>query len=82
MLVNLNINKNNGKLSGIPEVTTRGFMTPDEMEAILAGLKPVLEKTVKGSNGNLEKNILQAVKSYLYQEAKRSPYIFVTINKI
>ena len=82
MLVNLTINRNSGKLSSIPEVTTRGFMTPDEMEAIMVGLKPVLEKAVKGSNGNLEKEVLQAVKSYLYQEAKRSPYIFVTINKI
>jgi ribonuclease J len=80
MLVNLNISRN-GKLTSPPEVQTRGFMTQVEMEAIKVGLQPVLEKAVKKSNGNLEKEVLQSVKSYLYREVQRSPYIFVTVNK-
>ena len=80
MLVNLNISRN-GKLTSLPEVQTRGFMTQVEMEAIKVGLQPVLEKAVKKSNGNLEKEVLQSVKSYLYREVQRSPYIFVTVNK-
>jgi len=44
MLVNLNINRDSGKLSGVPDIITRGFMTPDEMETILVGLQPKLRR--------------------------------------
>lgn len=81
MLVNLNINKNSGKLVSPPEVLTRGFMMPDEMDAITTGLQPILEKAVKKTNGNLEKEVLNSVKSYLYKETNRSPFIYVTVNR-
>jgi len=81
IIVNLDINKKTGDLKGKPEIITRGFMMPDELEAIMGRLQNQLQKTVSKSNGNLEKSVLQSVKSYLYQEMKRSPFIFVTVNR-
>jgi mRNA degradation ribonuclease J1/J2 len=52
------------------------------LDVIIDGLGKNIRKTVEGSNGNLEKEIIQSVKSYLYQEAKRSPFVFVTVNKV
>jgi len=80
MVVNLQMNKSSSKLRGKPEIITRGFMLPEESDGLISGLENRIEKTVSKSNGNLENEVLRAVKSYLYQETKRNPYIFVTVN--
>ena len=80
MVVNLVINKS-GQLTGDPEIISRGFMLPEEMEMLLGGLIKQLQKTVRQSDGNLEKQVLRNVKSFLYQETKRNPFIFVNINQ-
>ena len=82
MVVNVAINKNNGRLSGKPDILTRGFMLTDELDEILDKLHSRLQQTVDTSNGNVENEILRAVKSYIYQETKRNPFIFVTVNKV
>jgi ribonuclease J len=80
MVVNLAINKS-GHLKGDPEIISRGFMLPEEMELLLDGLTKQLQKTLRQSDGNLEKHVLRTVKSFLYQETKRNPFIFVNINQ-
>jgi len=48
---------------------------------MLDDLTKRLQETVRGSNGNLENQVLRAVKSFLYEETKRNPFIFVNINR-
>jgi ribonuclease J len=81
MVVNLNVSKKSGKLKGGPEILTRGFMLPEELDNVMGTLNDRINKTVSRSNGNLEKDVMQSLKSYFYQETKRSPYIFVTVNR-
>jgi ribonuclease J len=81
LVVNLAINKDTGQLKGDPEILTRGFMLPVELEPLLTGLNKQLKKTVRKANGNLENEVLRSVKSFLYQETKRNPFIFVNINR-
>ncbi len=81
MVVNLNLDSKNGNLQGEPEIISRGFMLSEDLQAIMGGLNKQLRKTVNKSNGNLEKNVLQATKSYLFQETKRSPFIFISVNR-
>jgi ribonuclease J len=80
MVINLAINKT-GQLKGDPEILSRGFMLPEEMEPLLDSLTKQLKKTLRQSDGNLEKQVLRTVKSFLYQETKRNPFIFVNINQ-
>ena len=80
MVINLAINKS-GHLKGDPEIISRGFMMPEEMEPLLDDLNKQLQKIVRQSDGNLEKQVLRTVKSFLYQETKRNPFIFVNINQ-
>lgn len=80
MVVNLAINQS-GHLKGDPQIISRGFMMPEEMEPLLDGLTKQLQNTVRQSNGDLEKPVLRTVKSFLYQETKRNPFIFVNINQ-
>lgn len=80
MVVNVQINKKTGKLQGKPEILTRGFMLPEETDTVLENLQNRIKKTVsKNGNGNLENEVLRSLKSYLYQETKRNPFIFVTV---
>lgn len=83
LMVRVDVDERNGQLKGEPEITTRGFMLEDEFESIHKGLKNRLKATVKKSNGNgsLEKEILGTVKSYIFSETKRNPYIFVATNR-
>lgn len=82
MVVDVDISRKSGQMVGTPNILSRGFMLPEELDVIIDGLGKNIRKTVEGSNGNLEKEIIQSVKSYLYQEAKRSPFVFVTVNKV
>jgi len=83
LMVRLDIDEKTHQLKGEPEIITRGFMMKDEFESIHKGLKNRLKNTVKkfNGNGNLEKEVLSAVKSYLFSETKRNPYIFVATNR-
>ena len=83
LMVRLDIDGKTHQLKGEPEIITRGFMMKDEFESIHKGLKNRLKNTVKkfNGNGNLEKEVLSAVKSYLFSETKRNPYIFVATNR-
>jgi ribonuclease J len=82
LVVNVAVSKDNNNLKGQPEILTRGFMMPEELDTLVDGLTRQLQSTVAKANGNLEHEILRSVKSYLYQETKRSPYIFVTVNRV
>ncbi len=81
MVVNLNINSQNGQIKGKPDILTRGFMLPDELDDVMNGLEKQIKNAVNHANGNLERSVIKSVKSYLYNEIKRSPMIFVTANK-
>lgn len=82
VVVNLVINKESGELVSKPEILTRGFMLSEELNEIMDDLQSHLQKIVAKSNGNLENEIIRNLKSTLYQETKRNPYIFVTVNRI
>ena len=81
MVVSVCLDKQTGKVRGNPEITSRGFMLQEEFEAVLGGLRNQLQNTIAHSNGNLEYEVMRSLKSYVYQETKRNPYIFVTVNQ-
>lgn len=81
MVINLAVNHQTGQLQSDPEIITRGFMLPEEMEPLLTNLNKELQKIVRHSDGNLENLVLRSVKSFLYKETKRNPFILVNINR-
>jgi ribonuclease J len=82
VVVNLAVSNENGALLGTPEILSRGFILSEELDQIKDDLQSSLRQVVSKSNGNLENEIIRNLKSTLYQETKRNPYIFVTINRI
>jgi len=81
IVVNLMVDQNSSQLKGDPEIITRGFILPEEFDPLLDNLKKQIRKTVQKSDNNLENQVLRAVKSFLYQETNRNPYVFININR-
>jgi ribonuclease J len=80
-LIDLNIDKFTGKLMHDPEIITRGFVSPEEAEALV----PIVQKKVVDLiDGGLDdrKTIMNAIRSFLYNETKRKTMVFVTLSKV
>jgi len=80
-LIDLNIDKFTGKLMHAPEIITRGFVSPEEAEELI----PIAQKKVVDMiDGGLDdrKTIMNAIRSFLFNETKRKPMVFVTLSKV
>ncbi len=81
VLVNLILDKKTGHLVDEPEIITRGFIYEQEAAALINAASKHIRESVRHHNGNLEKDIEQTVKTFLYNETKRRPYVFVTLTR-
>jgi ribonuclease J len=77
-LVNLFLDKNTGRLVEEPEVLTRGF--PYSEDQICDARRRIAEAVTRG-NGNLQDDIQQMIKSYIYNETRRRPTVLVTLSR-
>ncbi len=80
-LIDISVNKLNGRLSHDPEIITRGFVSPEDAEELLPEVRRRIMDVVNGGGYDSEKDIANAVKSYLYEETKRRPMVLVTLSK-
>jgi ribonuclease J len=81
-LIDLNVDKYSGRLLDEPEIITRGFLAPDEADELLPEVRGRIMDIVNGGGLDAEKEIASAVKSFLYNETKRRPMVFVTLSKM
>lgn len=80
-LIDLNVDKYSGRLLGEPEIITRGFLTSEDADELLPEVRKRIMDIVNGGGLNAEKEIGNAVKTFLYNETKRRPMVFVTLSK-
>jgi ribonuclease J len=81
MLIDISIDKKTGRLLHEPEVITRGFVSPEDAETLLPDVRKLVMRTVHNDGFDDEKDIINTVKSYLHQQTKRRPMVFVTLSK-
>ena len=81
VLINLNLDCRSGQLTEEPEIITRGFILTRDANEILAGMSKLACEAVKRGNGNLREDLQHALSSFIYNETKRRPMIFVTTSK-
>ena len=81
VLLNLELDKNNGKFKEL-EIISRGFIAQDESQELFAELRKRVVKLSQFPANNLQKEIQSVATSYLNEETKRRPVIFVTISKV
>ena len=80
MLIDISLDKLTGRLRHEPEIITRGFVSPEDAEQLLPEVRKRVMDVVHGGLDD-EKDIVNAVKSYLHQQTKRRPMVFVTLSK-
>jgi ribonuclease J len=81
LLIDINLDKLSGRLLHDPEIITRGFVSPEDAEQLIPEVRKRVMDIVHNNAVNSEKDIVNAVKSYLHQETKRRPMVFVTLSK-
>ncbi len=79
MIVNLTMDKYTGKPLKDPEIISRGFIAWKESTDLIAGLRNRVAETAARANGNLQKDVEQAIENYLYRETQRRPMIILNV---
>lgn len=80
-LIDISVDKLNGKLLHEPEIITRGFVSQDDAEELLPEVRKHIMGVVNDGGWDSEKDIANTVKSYLYEYTKRRPMVLVTLSK-
>ncbi len=81
VLVNLAIDRNSCQLMEEPEIITRGFIIIRDADGLMAGMNKLIKDTVRRGNGDLKEDLRNTLLSYIYNETKRRPMIFITTSK-
>jgi ribonuclease J len=81
VLVNLMIDRNTCQLRDEPEIITRGFIIIRDAEELMAGMSKLIRETVRRGNGDLKEDLRNTLMSYIYNETKRRPMIFITTSR-
>jgi ribonuclease J len=83
VLVNLTLDQKSCRLRAEPEIITRGFVYARESDDMLSEMRRMIVSSVDcASNGRLQDDLEQALKSFVYSKTKRRPMVFVTLNQI
>ena len=80
-LIDISVDKLDGRLLHDPEIITRGFVSPEDAEEMIPEVRKRIMQVVNGGGLDNEKDIVNAVKSFLYEETKRRPMVLVTLSK-
>jgi ribonuclease J len=82
VLVNLTLDNETNHLLEDPEIITRGFIYTRNGDELLEEASHFVTNAVHDShNGNLQSDIEQSLKSFLYNRTRRRPMIFVTLSR-
>jgi ribonuclease J len=81
LLIDINLDKYSGRLLNEPEILTRGFVSSEDAEQLIPEVRKRVMDIVNGNGLDNEKDLINAVKSYLHQQTKRRPMVFVTLSK-
>jgi ribonuclease J len=82
VVISLVLDKSTGRMREDPEILTRGFIYQPEAKDLLTVARRRIAEAISRGNGNLQSDVEQTVKALFYNETKRRPTVFVTINRV
>jgi ribonuclease J len=82
LLIDISVDKFSNRLINEPEIITRGFLSPDDSVRILPAVRKRVKDIVNTSGIDDDKVITDAIRTFLYQETKRRPMVFVTLSRV
>ena len=82
VLVNLTVDQNTCNLREEPEIITRGFIYARNGDDLLESTRSLVKNVIDCSkNGELQGDLEQAIKSFLFNKTRRRPMVFVTMSR-
>lgn len=82
VLVNLTLDQHSCNLREDPEIITRGFIYSRNEDDLLGATRSLIKSVLDCSkNGELQGDLEQAIKSFLYNKTRRRPMVFVTMSR-
>jgi ribonuclease J len=82
VMVNLTLSRDLGTVVYDPQIATHGFMLPREAEDLLAETRKRAIAAASRANGNMKRDVEEAVREYIYSETRRQPLIFVAVSRL
>jgi len=82
VIVNLSIDKYSNRLLENPEIITRGFVSNEDAEDILPLVRKRVVEVIHNGGLDMQKDIVDVVKTFIYNETRRKPMVFVTLTKV
>jgi len=81
VLINLFLDKGNGTFKDL-EILSRGFIAQEESTELFDELRNRIHRLTLSPSKNMQREIQGLVTSYINEETKRRPFIFVAISKV
>jgi ribonuclease J len=82
VMVHLVLDGDGNHLQQDPDIISRGFMISRDTDDLVNSTRKKICDVVSKANGNLQEDVEQAVRTYLYNETRRSPMVFVTVTRV
>lgn len=80
VLVSLTVDRLTHRLVDDPEIITRGFIyARNGGEDLLDETRDLVKETVSSGNANLEDDVQETVKTFLFNKTRRRPMVFVSL---
>ncbi len=81
-VINLSIDKRSNRLIEEPEIITRGFVSADDVEKLVSAIRKRVKDVIHSVGVRVEKDIEDTIRTFIYNETKRRPMVFVTMTKV
>ena len=82
LVINLSFDKRSNRLLDEPEITTRGFASADDVETLVPAIRKRVKDVIHKVGMRVERDILDVVRTFIFEETKRRPMVFVTMTKV
>ena len=82
LLVDISVDKYSSRLINDPEIITRGYLSQDDAQKVLPAVRERIKYIVNTTGIDNEKVIIDSLRTFLYQETKRRPMVFVTLSRV
>lgn len=82
LVVNVSIDKRSNRLIEDPEIITRGFAPADEVETLVPPIRKRVKDVIHNAGMRVEKDIADVVRTFVFNETKRHPMVFVRMTRV
>jgi ribonuclease J len=81
-IVNLSIDKYSNRLLDDPEILTRGFVSTEDASTLIPAVRKRVVDVIHTGGMSVERDIVDVVRTFIFNETKRRPMVFVTMTKV